>query len=80
MLPFALVDTPALGLILVTVPIAVGLLIVEQVALYLENPFSDAMSCTPMTTLARTIEINIRQMLGEANPPPELQPKNGVLY
>jgi putative membrane protein len=33
-----------------------------------------------MTALCRTIEINLRQMLGEAELPPPVQPANGFLY
>ncbi len=78
LLPFALVHMPALGLIFVTVSIAVGFLIVEKVAMYLETPFSDGMSCTPMSTLSNTIEINIRQMIGDSDLPQKMQPTNGV--
>ena len=34
----------------------------------------------PIAALTRTIEIDLLQMLGEADTPPPLQPVNGVLY
>jgi len=79
-LPFALVDMPAVGLVFVTVPIAVGFLIIDRVATYLEDPFVHRVSSTPMLTLSRTIEINIRQMLDEQDLPPMMEPVKGVLY
>ena len=45
----------------------------------LENPFENAAMDTPMTAISRTIEINLRQMLGEPDLPEPLQPVNGVL-
>lgn len=80
LLPFSFVDAPAIVMTLVTVPVAVGYLVVEKVALYLEKPFAEMQTGTPMTALSRTIEINIRQMLGESTMPPELLPENDVLY
>lgn len=79
-LPFAFVELPAIGLILVSVPIAVGFLIIDRVATYLEDPFVHRVSSTPMLTLSRTIEINIRQMLDEQDLPPMMEPVEGVLY
>lgn len=78
-LPFSFVDAPAVVMTLVTVPVAVGFLVVEKIALYLELPFAEIQTGTPMTTLSRTIEINIRQMLGESETPPELLPEHDVL-
>jgi putative membrane protein len=34
----------------------------------------------PMTALCRTIEINLRQMLGETELPPPVQPVDGFLF
>ncbi|EYF02951.1 bestrophin family protein [Chondromyces apiculatus] len=45
-----------------------------------ETPFEDDVSDVPMTSLSRTIEINLRQMLGETDLPAPLQPDNGMLY
>ena len=79
-LPFAMVELPWYGLILATVPIASGFLIIDRVATYLEDPFLHRASSTPMLTLSRTIEINIRQMLDEPDAPPMMKPVEGVLY
>ncbi len=80
MLPLTFVDAPAVAMIFVTVAVSSGFLIVEKVAMYLETPFAEPVTGTPMSALSRTIEINIRQMLGDAEVPSELQPENDVLY
>ena len=54
-------------------------LIVEQLGAALKNPFENAPNDTPMTALCRTIEIDLRQQLGETTLPPPIEPKNGVL-
>ena len=45
----------------------------------LNDPFENRRNDTPMTALCRTIEIDLRQALGEQDLPPPLQPVNGVL-
>jgi putative membrane protein len=45
-----------------------------------EAPFENDIHDTPMTALSRTIEINLRQMLGETELPPAVQPVDGFLY
>lgn len=44
-----------------------------------ENPFEGSPNDVPITALARTIEIDLREMLGEAEIPPPLVPINRVL-
>ena len=46
---------------------------------YSENPFEGLANDTPMTALSRTIEIDLREMLGETDLPPKVKPTNGVL-
>ena len=43
------------------------------------NPFQGLIYDIPMMALCRTIEIDLRQMLGEKELPPSISPKNGVL-
>ncbi|MEM1416892.1 MAG: bestrophin family ion channel [Myxococcota bacterium] len=45
-----------------------------------EDPFERSMNDVPMNALARTIEIDLRQMLGETELPPKEQPIEGILY
>jgi putative membrane protein len=79
-LPFGLVKVPAVGLVLTAVVIPFGFLLIEKVAVYLQDPFSNRPSDTPMLTLSRTIEINIKQMLGDTDLPSKLEPVDGVYY
>ena len=79
-LPFGLVNVPAVGLVLTSVSISFGFLLIDRVAIYLQDPFSSRPSDTPMLALSRTIEINIKQMLGETELPEKIESVNGVLY
>ena len=51
----------------------------ELVGDYSENPFEGLGNDIPMYSLCRTIEIDLRQMLGETDIPKPVQPKNGIL-
>lgn len=44
-----------------------------------EDPFENFMNDVPMTALTRTIEIDLRQMLGETDLPPKVQAVNDIL-
>ena len=44
-----------------------------------EDPFQNFINDVPMTALCRTIEIDLRQMLGETEIPAKIQPVNDVL-
>ena len=46
----------------------------------IENPFENTVHDTPMSTLARAIEINLRQNLGEHEIPTEVRPVEGFSY
>jgi putative membrane protein len=46
----------------------------------LENPFENSEHDVPLTSISRTIEINLKQLLGDANPPPPEKPINGILW
>jgi len=79
LLPPALV--PNLGWITLIVAPVVCLIFtaVELVGDALQDPFANTPSDTPMTALSRTIEINLRQQLGETNLPSKLDAVDGVL-
>ncbi|MCB0523001.1 MAG: bestrophin family ion channel [Saprospiraceae bacterium] len=53
--------------------------VMEIVGDYTENPFQGMANDIPMLSLCRTIEIDMRQMLGEAELPPPIQAKNDIL-
>ncbi|WP_304232052.1 bestrophin family protein [Jiulongibacter sediminis] len=51
----------------------------EIVGDYSENPFQGMANDIPMLSLCRTIEIDLREMLGETDLPASIESKNGVL-
>lgn len=51
----------------------------EVVGDYSENPFQGMANDIPMLSLCRTIEIDLREMLGETDLPPAIKAKEGVL-
>jgi putative membrane protein len=54
-------------------------LMMELVGDYSENPFEGMGNDIPMYALTRTIEIDLREMLGEKDLPPGVEAVNGVL-
>lgn len=51
----------------------------EVVGDYSENPFQGMANDIPMLSLVRTIEIDLREMLGETDLPPVIKSNKGVL-
>lgn len=54
-------------------------MLMELVGDYSENPFEGLGNDIPMLALCRIIEIDLREMLGETDLPPNIQPIDGVL-
>ena len=78
-LPFGLVDLPWFGLVSTSISFAFAFLMVDRVSIFLQDPFSNRPSDTPTQSLSRTIDINVREMLGETNLPEKQKPVNGIL-
>lgn len=51
----------------------------EQVGESTENPFEGGANDVPISQISRTIEIDLREMLGETDLPPALQSKNNII-
>lgn len=70
-------------LIWLTIPfsIVVGwiFLVLEQIGESTENPFEGNANDVPITSMSRTIEIDLRDMLGEENLPSPIAPENNIL-
>jgi len=79
MLIFSLVDEFEWRSLAIRALVAYVFLIVNNLGADLKNPFENKMSDTPMSALCRTIEIDLRQMLGEKDLPSPLEPKDGIL-
>lgn len=54
-------------------------LMMELIGDYSENPFEGLGNDIPMLSICRTIEIDLKEMLGETNLPPAIKPVNDVL-
>ena len=80
LLPFVIVDDVGLFTPLVTMLISLAFLILNRVGKNLEDPFENQPYDISMTALCRTIEINLRQALGETSLPQPLEPVDGVLW
>ena len=53
--------------------------VMEQVGDASENPFDNGINDVPMTAICRNVEIEFRELLGEKELPPRLQPVEGIL-
>ena len=72
-LPFALVESFGLIQIPIAIAIATIFFLIEKTAIYLQDPFENKPTDTPMTAIARTIEINLRQMIEEQEVPKKIE-------
>ena len=52
---------------------------IERLGAELRDPFENHSNDTPMSALCRTIEIDLRQQLGETRLPPPIEPIKDVL-
>lgn len=84
-LPFSLIadfhkmDTPAL-MIPVSILISFVFGVMGKVGEVNEDPFENRITDIPMTSMCNTIERDLKEMLGETNLPPKLEPENGFLF
>ncbi len=54
-------------------------LVLEQIGESTENPFEGSANDIPITQISRNIEIDLREILGEKDLPPAIQPQNNIL-
>ena len=52
----------------------------EKIGRDLEHPFSNSIHDVALTSICRTIEINLKQTLGETDLPAPIEPVHGVLW
>ncbi len=86
LIPFGLLkDMNALGDYGIYLVIPFSLLLswvftsMEQIGEFSENPFDNAINDVPMSAICRNIEIDIKDLLGETNLPPRLEPVDDIL-
>jgi len=77
---FSLYDDLNWEILVMRMVVAYVFLTLEKISRSLKDPFKNGISDTPMTALCRTIEIDLREMLGEKNIPEPIKPVKGVLY
>jgi putative membrane protein len=86
LIPFGMLDIfhGNEGIGLIVIPTLSALIIwifflMEMIGDYSENPFEGSYNDVPITTIARTIEIDLREMINDKNIPKQLEPENGFL-
>lgn len=79
-LVFSLYDDLNWEILVMRVAVAFVFLTLEKISRSLKDPFENNISDTPMTAICRTIEIDLREMLGEKDIPEPIKPVKGVLY
>jgi ion channel-forming bestrophin family protein len=80
LLPFILVSICGWFTIPLSVIIGFIFFALDTIAKGIENPFENTFNDTPMSSLCRTIEINLKEMLGEKTVPEPVEPIHGFLY
>lgn len=78
LLPFGLDDSQLVIEMMITFLIPMVFIAIEKTSIIMQDPFENRPVDTPMTSLAQTIEINIRQMIGEQDVP--LKKENTSYY
>jgi putative membrane protein len=84
-LPFSLItDFTKMGYPALMVPFSILVsfvfCVMGKVGEVNEDPFENRVTDVPLTALCNTIERDLKEMLGENNLPPKLEPVNGFLY
>jgi ion channel-forming bestrophin family protein len=71
MLPFCVISYFSYVSILVVTGIAASFMLIEKMAIHLQDPFENKPTDTPMTAIAATIERDLMQILHEEKQLPE---------
>ncbi|MCK5101533.1 MAG: hypothetical protein KAR17_01920, partial [Cyclobacteriaceae bacterium] len=77
--PFGVILQDAIYMIPLTFIVVFFFTFIERIATYLQDPFDNKKSDTPLSAIARTIEINLLEMIGEESVPKKLVSEKGVL-
>lgn len=80
LLPLALVQNMGWFTPLGSTLVGFIFLALDKIGRDLEDPFDNTIYDIPLTAITRTIEINLRQTLGERHLPEPVAPSNGVLW
>ncbi len=77
LLSISLAEIEGVWQILIVTLISLPFLLLERVAYLMQDPFENRPTDTAVTAIARTIEINIRQLLDNKEVPLPLEPEEG---
>ena len=81
LLPFGVIQYFGIMEVPVVVAISSCFLLIEKMAIHLQDPFENKPTDTPMTSIANTIERDLRQMLKDQElPEPELETAKKKFY
>jgi putative membrane protein len=80
LLPLALVTTMGWFTPLGSTLVGFMFLALDKIGRDLEDPFENTIYDVPLTSITTTIDINLRQLLGETLLPPKTEPIEGVLW
>ena len=69
LLPFGLLESCGLFVIPIVVAIAASFMLIEKMAIHLQDPFENKPTDTPMTAISINIEKDLRQMLNDHHLP-----------
>lgn len=79
LLPLGLVSSLAWWTPFISSLITFLFIAIDSIGSNIEDPFESGIHDVPMTSLCRTIEINLREMLGEKEIPTPIEPRHGIL-
>ena len=80
MLPLGLIYEFGWLSILLTLGLGFLFLLMETIETNMQDPFENRANDTAMTAISRTIDINLRQGLGETDLPEPIADIKGILY
>ncbi len=80
MLPLGMVESLGWFTPLGSTLVGFMFLALDKIGRDLEDPFDNSIYDVPLTSITTTIEINLRQLLGETHIPAPVIPANGVLW
>ena len=72
-LPFSLTDYPLYIEVILNILISCGFFLIENTAIYQQDPFENRVTDIAMTAIARKIEINLKQMTTDQDVPDDFE-------